>query len=483
MKRNHPIAYAVAAALLATAFVGCTVQQGGEPVSATDAVTTTAEVTTTAATTAATEVTVTAATTAVAEVTTTAAVTTAAVATESPKTEKSTEGMTQLAFLSENHSPKAAGDKVMENMICISSDAMKGAHDAQYVFANGKAYVVYEANDKQAGDLGTDAAEYSALAIVDLDTFTVESIEKFVCSGQVFANETLPAGSCFVPRVIRKDDATLRFFFASQADGRQARTYYVDYDLATETFDKNVYRLKLQTASGKVDLTPLAYITAFRAEGRACGTSTRGVYLFDIFDIGDTKYVALNNFNNGQNSLAKFNDTYDCIEIIGNIGSMTDTVKTTENGIIQLKDGTWMAILRNERGDKNYLFSYSKDGTDWSYPAAEDFVQKGTNSKPILARFGDYYLMGYNETSRKTFHLAYSTDAKNWTKLYTFVSPTTFQYPEFDLYDGQIYFSVTMGSKERICFGKLGTGGEGRQTLYRGSDRRRCGRNGGYCRF
>lgn len=184
MKRNHPIAYAVAAALLATAFVGCTVQQGGEPVSATDAVTTTAEVTTTAATTTATEVTVTAATTAVAEVTTTAAVTTAAVATESPKTEKSTEGMTQLAFLSENHSPKAAGDKVMENMICISSDAMKDAHDAQYVFANGKAYVVYEANDKQAGDLGTDAAEYSALAIVDLDTFTVESIENLSAVGR-----------------------------------------------------------------------------------------------------------------------------------------------------------------------------------------------------------------------------------------------------------------------------------------------------------
>ncbi|MBQ8835970.1 MAG: hypothetical protein IJ002_00505 [Clostridia bacterium] len=373
-----------------------------------------------------------------------------------PTNEEGIDGMTLLEFLSDKHSPKAAADAVMaENMIKISTDAMKGTHDAQYVFVDNKAYVVYEANDVKAGDLGTDPAEYCTLVIVDLETFEVESVEKFAYSQQVYANETLPVGSCFVPRVIHKDEETLRMFFASQYTDRQAITYYVDYDIASGSFDKNVYRLNLKTADGTVEFTPEAYIELFRAEGRECKDATRGAYLFDIFDIGDTKYIALNLFNGGLNSLAKFNDTYDCIEIIGNIGSMTDSVLTTENGIMQLKDGTWMAILRNERGDYNYLFSYSKDGTNWTTPAAEDFVKHGTNSKPILAKFGDYYIMGYNEYTRGLFHIAYSFDAKNWKTIYSFYAPTTFQYPEFDLCNGQMYFSVTMGNKEEIWYGKL----------------------------
>ena len=372
-----------------------------------------------------------------------------------PPTEEGIDGMTLLEFISDEHSPKAAGDAAIANMIRVSSDEMKGTHDAQYVFANGKAYVVYEANDKSAGDLGTDPAEYCALAIVDLETFTLESLETFAYSEQEFANETLPVGSCFVPRVIHKDENTLRFYFASQYTDREAVTYYLDYDLATGEFDNNVYHLQLLTEEGKVDFTPEAYIELFRAEGRECKDAKRGAYLFDIFDIGDTKYIALNLFNGGLNSLAKFNDTYDCIEIIGNIGSMTDEVLTTENGIMQLKDGTWMAILRNERGEKNYMFSYSEDGTDWSTPVEKDFVQNGTNSKPVLVNFDGYYFMGWNEASRGLFHIAYSFDAKNWTTIYSFHAPTTFQYPEFDFHDGQLYFSVTTGSKEQIYFGKL----------------------------
>ncbi len=365
-------------------------------------------------------------------------------------------GSTPLEELSENHSPKAAADEVMQSMIRISSDEMKGTHDAQYVFANGKAYVVYEANNEKAGDPGTYEKEYSALAIVVLRSFTVESIEKFAYGQQEYSNVKLLKGSAFVPRVIRKDENTLRFFFSNIAvSGSSGYIYYVDYDLNTESFDDSAYRLNIMTENGPVYFTAQIYAKLFRESGHACDDSTFGHFLFDIFDVGNTKYVALNNYRGAQNSLAKFNDSYDCIEIIGNIGGSYDSYRTTESGIMQLKDGTWMAILRNHVGDKNYLFSYSEDGTEWSEPKREEWVTNGTTSKPTLARFGDYYFMGWNELSRGLFHLAYSKDAKSWTTLYSFHSATTFQYPEFDMYDGQMYFSVTTGNKEQIYFGKL----------------------------
>ena len=141
-------------------------------------------------------------------------------------------GLTPLEELSENHSPKAAADKVMQSMLRISSDEMKGTHDAQYVFANGKAYVVYEANNEKAGDPGTYEKEYSALAIVDLKSFTVESIEKFAYGQQEYSNVKLLKGSAFVPRVIRKDENTLRFFFSNIAvSGSSGYIYYVDTTL------------------------------------------------------------------------------------------------------------------------------------------------------------------------------------------------------------------------------------------------------------
>ncbi len=364
-------------------------------------------------------------------------------------------GMTLLEFVSEVHSPKAAGHAAMAEMLCISTAEMKGTHDAQYVFANGKAYIVYEANNEMAGDLETYEKEYAALAIVDIDSFTVENVEKFAYGNQVYANVTLPKGSAFVPRVIRKDENTLRFFFSNIVKDTSAYIYYVDYYLATDTFAENAYRLQIMTSRGEEDFSAEVYAELFRADGHECLDGYMGHYLFDIFDIGNTKYIALNNFHCGQNSLAKFNDTYDCVEIIGNIGGVFDNIKTTESGIVQLKDGTWMAILRNETGDKNYRFSYSKDGKTWSLPRSEDFVKNGTTSKPTLARFGEYYFMGWNEISRSLFHIAYSLDAKTWKTLYSFYAPTTFQYPEFNMHNGQMYFSVTTGSKEQIWFGKL----------------------------
>lgn len=366
------------------------------------------------------------------------------------------EGMTLLEFVSEAHSPKAAGDKVMQGMIRITSDEMKGTHDADHIYVNGKVYAAYEANNEKPGDPGTYEKEYAALAIIDLENFTVDSIEKFAWGEQVYSNVTMLKGSAYVPRIIRKDENTLRFFFSNNAvDASSGYIYYVDYDIATTAFDDSAYRLKIMTPNGAVDFSAEVYAALFRADGHVCDDSTIGHFLFDIFDVGDTKYIALNNFRGAQNSLAKFNDTYDCVEIIGNIGGSYEDHRTTESGIVQLKDGTWMSILRDHAGDKRYSFSYSKDGTEWTYPAYEDFMPTGYTAKPTLDRFGDYYFMGYHDLSRGLFHIAYSLDAKNWTVLYSFHSPTTFQYPKLAIYEGQMYISATMGEKESIWFGKL----------------------------
>ena len=45
----------------------------------------------------------------------------------------SMEGLTLLEQVSQAHSPKAAGDAAMENMICVSSKEMRGTHDAQFI--------------------------------------------------------------------------------------------------------------------------------------------------------------------------------------------------------------------------------------------------------------------------------------------------------------------------------------------------------------
>lgn len=42
------------------------------------------------------------------------------------------------------------------------------------------------------------------------------AVTPFARGEQAFANETLPPGACYVPRIIRKDDDTLRCYFASE---------------------------------------------------------------------------------------------------------------------------------------------------------------------------------------------------------------------------------------------------------------------------
>ena len=389
--------------------------------------------------------------------------------------EERVDGMVNLAGINKNYSPEKAGDEVIKSMITVTDSVVKGAHDAHFLVHDGKAYIVYEANDVKEGEAAEWDFVYCAMSIVDLKTGAVEV--KIISRGeQAFANETLDTGATFVPRIIKKDENTLRIFFTSERPNvRQSLMYYIDYDVKSGTLDQNVYRMKLLTPEGKVDFTPKAYYDLAIAAGMECFSSDHSAFIFDIMEYDGKKYVALNNFAGKQNALGMLNDTLDCISVIGHFGVGNSKVQLSESGIMRKNDGTWMSIIRNDKTSTNttygggtttgtnagtfeYYFSYSADGVNWSTPRTEDFCAGGTNSKPTLNNFAGTYFMGWNTYStniwsRTIFNFDYSTDGENWTRLYKFAPPTSFQYPEFFMYDNEIYF--TTGDRAEIYFGKL----------------------------
>lgn len=366
------------------------------------------------------------------------------------------EGLTHLDNMSKDYSAEVAANHIMNEALVVNNDVMKGVHDAQFVIINDKAYIVYEANDVQAGEYAGWDYVYAALSIVDLKTHQVEKIVKIAKSEQVFANLTLPHGAAFVPRIAKLDENTLRIYFASEEPGvRNAITYYIDYDLKTETLSDNVYPLKYKNSLGEiVYFTTEEYYKDYILTGYTAYEADYGAYLLDIFYKGDTTYIALNNFAGAQVSLAKFNEEMNTVELISHIANSNSYNKFTEHGIIQKEDGSFMTIMREERRG-NYFFTYSEDGINWTAPVEEVFVVSGTNSKPTLDNFNGYYLMGWNDTDRSVYRLQYSKDCKNWIDLYTFYSDTTFQYPSFEMYNNEIYYCATIGNKQQIIFGKL----------------------------
>ena len=365
--------------------------------------------------------------------------------------EERVDGMVNLAGINKNYSPEKAGDEVIKSMITVTDSVVKGAHDAHFLIHDGKAYIVYEANDVKEGEAAEWDFVYCAMSIVDLKTGSVEV--KVISRGeQVFANETLDVGATFVPRIIKKDENTLRIFFTSERPNvRQSLMYYIDYDVKSGTLNQNVYRMKLLTPEGKVDFTPKAYYDLAIAAGMECFSSDHSAFIFDIMEYDGKKYVALNNFAGKQNALGMLNDTLDCISVIGHFGVGNSKVQLSESGIMRKNDGTWMSIIRNDKTSTNttygggtttgtnagtfeYYFSYSADGVKWSTPRTEDFCAGGTNSKPTLNNFAGTYFMGWNTYStniwsRTIFNFDYSTDGENWTRLYKFAPPTNGTIP------------------------------------------------------
>ncbi len=360
--------------------------------------------------------------------------------------------------------PVIAGDQVMQRLVRVSAPPVKGAHDAEFVCVGGKAYIVEHDNDVQPGH-GAGAAMYCVLTVVDLATLEVGEPHLLAKTGQAYANVTLPEGQTFVPRILQVNDTTLRCYFASKGPEVET-TWYRDFDLASETFAPTIHKAKLKTRAGTFDMTPLPFHADAALDGFRRRAKTSGMYLFDSFKRFDGKtYLALNNFPGKQNALAVVHDDGVTVEVIGHYNE-PQSDDLSESAVNRLPDGTWMAIIRDDSGNKNYHFATSADGRTWSEAVERpDLVPNGLNSKPTFDRFGGLYYLGWQEATqygganRSVFNVDVSRDSVTWERKYRFETDKTFQYPTFHEYEGDLWLTVSQsdhhGSTDRIMFGKL----------------------------
>ena len=370
-------------------------------------------------------------------------------------------------LLSKDWNPKADGDKVMAGLVKVTAPQVRGAHDAKLAICNGRAFIVAEVNDRSAGESAKWDWIYVTLSIVNLETMAVETIIPFARSGQTYANATLPKGCCFAPNILQIDPQTLRCFFTSEQPGeRQAQMWFIDFDLEQMAFGKTIRRAKLKTAAGTFDMQPRYLYADAEKQGFNKPPKKHGLYLVDSFKVFDGKtYMAINNWSGKQNALTVLNDSFDTFEILGHYNE-PQKFQLSESAVNRLPDGTWMAICRQDGGSKNYTFTTSPDGQNWSTNAYRDFIPNGTSSKSTFDCFDGIYFLGWQENtkiggaSRSVFNIDVSRDGKSWERKYRFETEKSFQYPTFCEYQGSIYFAVTQGDhsksrKERIMFGKL----------------------------
>ena len=370
-----------------------------------------------------------------------------------------------LKLVPDGWDPALAGDEVMKGLVKATAPEVKGAHDAEFACVDDRAYIVAEVNDTRSGESSAWPEIYCTLSIVNLNTLKLEEVIPFARGEQKFDNETLPVGACFVPRILQKDDKTLRCFFASEQPGkRQAQTWYRDFNLATRQFEATIHKVKLKTVAGVVDMQPRNFHADAVTHGFKKPARDYGLYLVDSFkDIDGKKYIALNNFPGQQNALAIVHDDLATFEVVGHYNE-PQSAALSESAVNRLPDGTWMAICRNDRG--NYHFTTSPDGRTWSVGKELPVVPNGANSKPTFDKFGDTYYLGWQEATkihganRSVFNIDISRDGRHWQRKYRFETPRSFQYPTFHEHSGSVWLCVTQGDsspsrKERIMFGKL----------------------------
>ena len=371
------------------------------------------------------------------------------------------------SLLPANWDPALAGDMVMQRLVRVTAPRVKGAHDAEFVCVGDRAYIVEHDNDVTPGH-GAGVAMYCVLSVVNLKTLKVEKTHLMAKAGQAFANITLPEAQVFVPRIIRKDEHTLRTYFCSQPSKAQAVTWYRDFDLRTQTFEDSIHKAKLKTAAGTFDMEPRHFHADAAASGFKRPSINQGLYIFDSFkEIDGKRYIALNNFPGKQNALAVLHDDFATFEIIGHYNE-PQSQQLSESAVNRLPDGTWMAIVRNDGG--NYHFTTSLDGKTWTVAEPKPFVPNGLNSKPTFDKFGGVYYLGWQENTkiqncgRSVFNVDISRDGKTWQRKYRFESPHSFQYPTFHEHEGTLWLTVTQsdhgGSTDRIMFGKLESVGQ-----------------------
>jgi len=363
--------------------------------------------------------------------------------------------------------PKRAADKVMAGLVKVSPPQVKGAHDSDFVIVRDNAYIVYIANDIQPGENPQWPFCYAAMSVVCLNSRRVEKFIPFARSGQVYENETLPPGACFVPRLLREDDRTLRCYFASESPGkRQSQMWFTDFDTQRAAFENRIHRARLKTSKGVFDMQPQVLCADAAVHGFRRDPMDYGLYAIDSFKVFDAKtYAVLNNYPLGQNALSVLNEGRDTFEVLGHYNE-PQTLKLSESSVNRLPDGSWLAISRQEGGNRNYAFSRSKDGRHWSANEFRRLVPNGTSSKPTFDRFHGVYYLGWQEATqvngvpRSVFNIDVSADGTQWERKYQFETEKSFQYPTFRDHQDSIYLTVTQGDlsksrKERIMFGML----------------------------
>ncbi|HSH93076.1 MAG TPA: sialidase family protein, partial [Roseimicrobium sp.] len=261
------------------------------------------------------------------------------------------------SLLPANWNPKEAGDKVMARLINVSGPQVKGAHDGEFVIVDDRAYIVSIANDNRAGENPVWEDCYAAMSVVHVPSGNVERFIPFARSGQVFGNETLPAGACFVPRILRKDDNTLRCWFASEQPGkRQTQLWQIDYDLRKQAFENRIQRTKIRTATGVFDFQPQHLYNDAVANGFTREAKDYGSYAFSFYKSSEGQtYAVLNNYPGAQNALSLLNADMDTFEVLGHYNEPKE-MKLTESAVNRLPDGTWISISRQEGGTHNYVF-------------------------------------------------------------------------------------------------------------------------------
>ncbi len=362
---------------------------------------------------------------------------------------------------------KKAGDKVLSGLKTVTAPQVKGAHDAELVIAGGRAYIVAELSDLRTGESAAWPEIYVAMSVVNIATMEVEKIIPLAQGNQKFENVELPEGACFVPRIIQRDERTLRCYFTSERPGiRQSQMWYRDFDLRSEEFDPSIHKVMIKTSDGLHEMQPQYFYADAARHGFRKKARDFGLYIFDSFKVFDGKtYVALNNYPGRQNALAVLNENMDTFEVLGHFNE-PQSIGLCEAAVNRLPDGTWLAICRQDGGNRNYHFTTSVDGRVWTEAREVSFVQHGDSSKPTFDRINGVYYLGWqdatrvNGASRSVFNLDVSVDGKNWGRKYRFETEQSFQYPTFREYDGTIYVLATQGDqspsrKERIVFGKL----------------------------
>ena len=372
------------------------------------------------------------------------------------------------ALLPADWNPRDAADRVLAQLKNICLPRVKGAHDSDFLLHDGKAYIVYMANDVQHGEDPHWPFVYCALTIVDLQTHVASPAVTFAAGGRQYDNAALPEGACFVPRIIQKNPQTLRCYFASENPGvRQAQTWFIDFDLRKNAFENTIHPMQMKIGNAVLPMQPQHLYHDAVAHGFAGPQRDYGLYFIDGFKTwNDTTYAIVNNFPIGQNALGSLNHSLDCVTIRGHFVQPAD-IFLTESALQRLPDGSFLTISRQDKGDRNYRFSTSADGTHWSPNHTRECVPNGSASKPTFDQFNGLYYLGWQESTRinnvyrSVFNIDISRDAKSWERKYRFETDRTFQYPTFrQASDGKVYVSLTQGDdsstkKERITAVRL----------------------------